>query len=262
MTKKLNLQFGVIFMLSTLWTAVDGYASTYYLWDDWGGTWADADKTSQIDEDDKMCWAAAASNILEWTGWGNVVGDTDQIFEYFQDKWSNAGGLSYYGWQWWFTGDNYHQGDTGWAQETENGGGFWSSEYDFDNFIAFTSNDEYAMNWAAFFLENGYGTVLSLTNDITDAKHAITLWGYGVDDSNIWIEITDSDDGFYGLSQYSISQTSDRWELQYYNNEDGWYISSVQGLAASPAPEPSNFFLFGLALITGAGFLRRAEQVT
>ena len=58
----------------------------------WGGAWQDAEKSPINSEDDLMCWAAAAANILYWTGWGNVLDGimhtVDQIFQYFQDHWT------------------------------------------------------------------------------------------------------------------------------------------------------------------------------
>ena len=56
--------------------------SEYLLWEEYGGIWCDAEKVPPSDgegnsfpgnmsyEDDLMCWAAAACNVLEWTGWG------------------------------------------------------------------------------------------------------------------------------------------------------------------------------------------------
>jgi hypothetical protein len=42
-------------------------SETYLLHEHWGGMWSDAEKSSINTEDDLMCWAAAASNILSWT---------------------------------------------------------------------------------------------------------------------------------------------------------------------------------------------------
>lgn len=55
----------------------------YLLTDHWGGAYADAEKTIPDTDDDLMCWAASASNMLEWSGWGFIggMGDTDEMFE-------------------------------------------------------------------------------------------------------------------------------------------------------------------------------------
>ena len=84
----------------------------YMLTEAWGGAWSDADKNVTDRDDDKMCWAATASNILQWTGWGLVGGMTtaDEMFAYFQDHWTDNSGSAYYGLDWWFDGTNVKQG--------------------------------------------------------------------------------------------------------------------------------------------------------
>ena len=49
--------------------ASNASATSYYLWDDWGGTYSDAEKSPTNTDDDLMCWAASAANLLAWTGW-------------------------------------------------------------------------------------------------------------------------------------------------------------------------------------------------
>jgi hypothetical protein len=58
---------------------------SYMLFEEWGGNWSDAEKSPSNTEDDNMCWAAAASNMLEWTGWGLVarLSDADAMFWLF-----------------------------------------------------------------------------------------------------------------------------------------------------------------------------------
>lgn len=111
---------------------------SYLLYDHWGGTWSDAEKTSDNTEYDVMCWAAAASNILEWTVWELVQGitDTDEIFNYFQEHWTDEGGRSWHGWQWWFDGTYPSNGWSGWSQVDVPGGDFWTPPYSFSNFRA------------------------------------------------------------------------------------------------------------------------------
>ena len=42
------------------------FGSTYFVYDDWAGTWHDANKN--YIHDSNMCWAASASNVLAFTG--------------------------------------------------------------------------------------------------------------------------------------------------------------------------------------------------
>ena len=109
--------------------------TSYLLFEHWGGTWSDAEKSPSNTEDDLLCWAGAASNVLAWTGWGIVDGlaNTDDIFGYFQDHWTDQGGLMQFGWDWWFDGTNDSQGWSGWSQEDVQGGGFYPNE----NFSSF-----------------------------------------------------------------------------------------------------------------------------
>lgn len=75
----------------------------------------DAEKRPDNPDDTAMCWAAAASNVLDWTGWGSEAGfnNADQIFEHYQNHWTNQGGLMQFGWQWFFDGTNLAQGFDG-----------------------------------------------------------------------------------------------------------------------------------------------------
>lgn len=76
---------------------------SYFVYDQWGGTWQDANKNYK--DDSLMCWAAAASNVLAWGKWGTDTYDTaPKIFQHFKDHWTNNGGYSYKGWRWWFNG--------------------------------------------------------------------------------------------------------------------------------------------------------------
>jgi hypothetical protein len=103
---------------------------SYLVYEHWGGTWHDAEKSPSNSEDDLMCWAAAASNILAWSGWGLVEGmaTADAMFAYFQDHWTDQTGIMQAGWDWWFDGTNPTQGWSGWSQVDVPGGGFHLSE--------------------------------------------------------------------------------------------------------------------------------------
>ena len=100
----------------------------------------DVNKSLTNPDDDWMCWAAAAANILDWTGWAQPFFDSAvDIFYTFQDYWTNAGGLMEYAWHWWFDGTEppdwpgWAQLNEGWA-ETEDGGAYRSDYNFFDYF--------------------------------------------------------------------------------------------------------------------------------
>ena len=221
---------------------------SYMLHENWRGAWSDAEKSPFNPEDDNMCWAAAAANVLEWTGWGHVNGmtNTDEMFGYFQDHWTDQGGLMICGWEWWFTGDNPSSGWAGWSQVDAAGGGFHPSEdysslshYDLDNAGAMATIDTY--------LRSGYGTAIGIYGP---GGHAITVWGFthNADDPSEYngLYVTDSDDYKYHptapdkLRYYDVAYGDGKWYLQNYYGSNSWYIGVVTALAPTPPSTPGD----------------------
>ncbi len=253
--------------LLTIWFvlaagAVPVQGETYLGYEEWGGTWADAEKSPASAEDDLMCWAAASANILEWTGWGQMGSyeDADEIFKYFQDHWTDAGGLMQYGWNWWFDGANPSQKWTGWSHVDSPGGGFAEGTHDFQDYFYRTSADGLAMSAIDEYLHSGLGVGIILTKP--GRSHAVTSWGYEHDGSEyVGVWITDSDDSRgstdppYLLQYVAVTEADGRWYLQDYRRTDAWYINEVQALARNPAmsfaalPEPTSALLMGLAVL-------------
>lgn len=260
------------------------FGLTYLGYEEWGGAWYDAEKTPGNTEDDLMCWAAAAANILAWTGWGFEAGpgfsSEDEIFRYYQDHWTDEGGWMYYGWDWWFDGTNDGPGWSNWSQVDVPGGGFWT-EYTFSDYYYEQDRDDLALESIDGFLHNGYGVTLGVFRDGRSSGHAITVWGYDYEEvqeqityKGLWV--TDSDDGKDSnsppndLRYYDIVYSGSRWFLQkFYGKDDvmsnSWYIDKVQALDRKPGtgvtPEPATLFLIGIGLIgLLALFHRKREQ--
>ncbi|MBN2216326.1 MAG: proprotein convertase P-domain-containing protein, partial [Pirellulales bacterium] len=238
---------------------------SYLIYEEWGGTWCDAEKIPSDDgdlwptgyagaDDDWMCWAAAASNVLAWTGWGQVGGMTtcDDIFEYFQDHWTDQGGLMEYGWDWWFDGTNDSQGWTGWSQVDVTGGGFYLGE-NFDSYHHASYSTSSAVSSIDTYLQNGWGVAIGIYT--SGGGHAITVWGVSEDASGytgIWV--SDSDDSKTlssapdRLRYYEVEYSGGRWYLQNFYGSNSWYIGAVEALEqyaneqpTPPAPEePTN----------------------
>jgi hypothetical protein len=149
----------------------------YIVYENFEGYWVDAEKTSDNTEDDMLCWAATCANVLEYTGWGLVGGmwSSDDMFQHYQDHWTDEGSLMEYGWNWWFDGSEIDPG-AGWAGvDVAGGGNFWSS-YTFSDYYHGQHTDSLTMDAVDSYLHNGYGVGLAIYTD-TGGGHAITCWG-------------------------------------------------------------------------------------
>ena len=239
-TKQIIGRFIIVLFVLSLFCTLCPYvfSDSYYLWEDWGGSGIyDVEKSPTNYDDDLLCWAAATSNILDWTGWGNVsetINDNNDIFQYYQDHWSDQGGHSYYGTKWWFDGETPEtQGLSGWSQLEVAGGNFWPEDNFYAN-IQLTQDKTLTLAAIDSFLHNGYAIALGVQGP---GGHAITCWGIEYENGNytkIWV--TDSDDSKSELTPpdllrgYDVLYENDKWYLQDFYNDDTWYISDVFGL--------------------------------
>ncbi|MBN1614912.1 MAG: PEP-CTERM sorting domain-containing protein [Deltaproteobacteria bacterium] len=233
---------------------------------DYGVGWFDANKTYGNPEDDLMCWAAAASNILAWGGWGTAVySNEDLIWQNFQYHWTDEGGIMAFGWQWWFDGTNPAQGESGWSQINVPGGGNHYSYFDFGDYYHQTSEKPSALSAIDAYLHAGYGVTIGIYT-ATGGGHALTIWGYEYADSDpgtyTGLIFSDSDDyksadgSKKDLWLTALNYSSDRW----YLGGSAWYIGEVEALERNPAPEPLTILLFGSGLVFIAGWRRKTAR--
>ena len=255
-------RFLILFLLAIVlvWPFSNVQAVSYFGYEQYGGTWHDAEKTLSNTEDDDLCWAAAASNILDWAGWDAGFSDHDAMFGHFQDHWLDKGGRSSTGWKWWFDGI-----DTTMVDVT-GGGGFYTT-YNFNDYYIGETDNSVAMPRIAEFLQDGYGVAIGIRGG---GAHAITAWGYEYDDQTdaiTGIYVTDSDDDKDTdtppdvLAYYDVYKSSGNWYLDDFTGLTDWYIDDVwaldRGPDFQPVPEPGTLLLLGSGLIGLACFGRK-----
>lgn len=243
-------------------TADTPTGSSYMLYNHHGGWWSDAEKRPGDDdagnpppvlweeEDDLLCWAAGATNILEWTGWGLVDGmmNTDQMFEYFMYYWNDTAGNLEQPFPWWFDGSN-----PGPPRKDEPGGGdFWTPPYVWTNY--FHREDD---NWPILpaidsWFHLGYGVGLGIYPPSPPGGHVITCWGFNYnatvnkithpEDYYLGIWVTDSDNSKSSqppapnlLLYFEVEWNGTYWLMPNYG---GWVISYAVGMEPFPSTRP------------------------
>ena len=214
----------VLFMVAGIVMLFGGnsFAASYQIWNTYGGTWADADKIWT--DDTNLCWAAASSNILEYTRWGRVGGmtTTDDMFGYFKAHWNDQAGNPYYALDWWWDGTNDMQGDLSWAQENVDGGGGFYPTLNIGDYSRWDGGTSAALSTLDTWLHDGYASSLVISGSF---GHAITAWGFAYDpadaDYYTGLYVTDSDDHVNALQYYDLVHTGSRWYLS------GGYFGAV-----------------------------------
>ena len=148
----------------------------------------DAEKTDMPgDGDNELCWAAAAANILHYTGWGQKAGfsSPDALLDLFADSFTDVPGNGFYGLEWFFNGTYTVQGYDNWSQVKEYGtSGKYLEKYDIqkvEEYISVGQNHR-NINEVMTGLEAGSGAQITISWLVGDGLrmggHAITLWGY------------------------------------------------------------------------------------
>jgi len=256
-----NSFLAMVVFLSILSLSGFASASTYYVYEQWGGAWHDANK--DWNGDLNLCWAAAASNILDWAGWGTATYTNEtSIFQYFKDHWTNVGSFPEYGWHWWVDGTLPPEA-SGWSQVSTSGGEFWSG-VDFSGVY----HEDWAGNLLAAvdsLFDSGYGVTLAIYSPKTGGGyygHALTIWGYDYSNGQYTgVYVTDSDDNVTALQHYTVSWNSSAgwyYLTDYYSGQ--WFIGGVEGLAQNPVPLPPTLLLFGSGLLGLVGWRRFRKE--
>ena len=141
--------------------------------------------------DANLCWAAATSNMLRFSGWGSATGfqTEDDLFGAFISAFTDAGGSYTYALDWFFNGNYQPQNWSGWSHLRAPGKtGKYLSDYAADSlyqtYEIFNHTDNLRLALDA--LERDCAVGISIGNYISSLRsggHAITLWGYMRDTS-------------------------------------------------------------------------------
>ncbi len=189
------------------------------------------DVNKNWNDDNDLCWAAAASNMLAW--WQNMYGtaayanssvptDVQDIFDTFKLYWNDVGGNAHVGCSWWLCGYAYEDENVkaGTAGYYSNHYSQSTIEYATDRInLAGTSASEVG-DLIASYLEQGSALSISVHKyegwgEFTSG-HALTLWGITQDEETGYltsIHVTDSDDNRDGMFTIEL----------VYNSETGYY---------------------------------------
>lgn len=151
----------------------------------------DAEKTTASNDDDNLCWAGVASNLLHYTGWGAKAGykTEDDLFDLFVDSFNDGPYFISNGLSWFFNGyeniiSSFDPND---ATVKEPNSGAFLPDYTYDkvgsaNFF----NNDYSnsiklIKQAQNNLKDGSGVGIGvgwLNGDSFNGAHVISCWGY------------------------------------------------------------------------------------
>lgn len=159
--------------------------------------------------DSSMCWAATASNVLAYTGWGidnpgTTYFEQYEIYHEFLSHFPNAPG----------TGINAYQSYFQWHPVI-------GASPVIVQLYPEPDNPNLFLQQAQNLLSQDYGLYLSL-----QIGHAVTLWSFGTTGTGFnYITVTDSDDYYSGTRTYEIIPITEGlwsgyWAIHNYRPND------------------------------------------
>ncbi len=197
----------------------------------------DAEKTKDDQDDDNLCWAASAADLLTYTGWAAKAGfeTEDDVFEAFISAFTDNGGDPYYGIGWFVNGvDTFYQVNRTAAHVKDYGSsGGYLPDYAYDRIAGSqnTAEDFTLLEGAIEKLREGYGVGLGVDIFTTSGSymggHAVTMWGYITDNDYtpddpayydmLMITDSDSDKSIEGIDRRESENILNLYSLSYDN---------------------------------------------
>lgn len=248
----------------------------------------DRDCTAELRDTDYMCWSHATSDVIQyWQTYYGVFykgdkelpygfnydretlkltegGSSSQVCTVFTDNWTNQGGNIVYAIPWYFDGGlpyGYPENISEWSQleDYDTGGySFGTSVSARTRYVSGSLSRAGLLETVASILgykktgdvwersERGQIAYLSLTR--TESGHAITLWGFSVDENGELesLIVSDNNRANYSTERLYLKLTSfddgpERWYVYkdaecttlYYSSRDYW----LSGLTTIETPE-------------------------
>ena len=171
----------------------DEYLTVFKAWEEFHHAFTDADKTGK--EDDNMCWAAVAANLLTWSGW---VADEDDVFDIFRTHFDDQPGYVYDALSYHFAND-----ESGVTAEMVS---------------VRETRSHMLVDFIVSAVHEGNGAAIKITYPDKKIGHFLTIYGYRylADEDNFILYFTDSDDGSHQIQQMKIewNDGTNRWEIQ------------------------------------------------
>lgn len=219
---------------------------------------------SGIPLDTQLCWAAAASNVLQW--WQDTRSDLKpttpngksatydampevsqlSIFQTIAGSWTDKGGSVEQAYNWWFNGGKHPDlsSDSTINNNPVSQGGYWTelgltvpvskdggiSENPLFDVYSFYNENTRTLVYGKLkdSINNNWGTTLTIGED--GRGHAITMWGYDTDeDGNLIVYLTDSDDYKLGMFRQKVivNDYDDEYDGYKYHHCD-IYLTSLE----------------------------------
>ena len=169
---------------------------------------ADVDKSGVGDLN--MCWAAAAANLLTWTGW---TADEDDVFDIFRVHFEDKPGYVYDALSYFFA--NYEAGVSA------------------KMVLVRETRSHMLLDFIVSAVHEGKGVAMKINDPGKESGHFLTIYGYRyfADEDNFILYFTDSDDGLHQMRQFKVewNDADNRWESQ--NLYRGYYLEYTLSLA-------------------------------